>query len=290
MTLHGAFANFEGTENVVNAAKIYEYEKLANRNLSIATFSQNWFEGIKFPLALAIRLKKIGVVPLIRIMPRSDFTEGRPDPKFSLKKIASGEFDDELATWGRDCHLFGSRVLVDFACEANGAWFPWSFEDAELYVQAFRKVQSSIKAWAPKTEFVWHVNYDRSREALAKYFPGDSYIDFAGASIYGNHGPHDTVTSFPEIADYTFDNLDSITSKPKVVSELGVTETKPGNKAKWITEAFDYIANRNRFAFVSWWHSEFSLDDSKETVNYRIDSSVEALEAYRQSVKNSIYR
>lgn len=286
MTLHGAFANFEGTENVVNEDKIYSFERLAQKNLALATFSNNWFDGIRFPLARCIRLRKTGITPLVRIMPRSDFKGDKPDPKFSLQAIASGTFDRDLERWAQDCALLNGRVLIDFACEVNGHWFPWSKEDPTMYVKAHRRIYAAIKSIAPLAEFVWHVNHDEKRTNLAKYFPGSDYVDMIGASIYGNHKPREKPRQFAELAKVTFDNLELISAKPKCISEIGVTESEPGEKAQWIQSAFEYIEAQKTFQFVSWWHSSFTIKDAKEPVNYRIDSTPEALAAYREAVNS----
>lgn len=288
-TIHGAFANFEGSENVVNEDKIWEYEQLAQRKLSLATFSANWFKQIQFPMAKAIRLKKAGITPVIRIMPRSDFTEGRPDPVYSMQKIATGVFDNQLIEWARDCALFNSEVIVDFAVEANGTWFPWSSEDPKHYISAFRRVQTIIKSIASKTEYIWHVNADESRDNLARYYPGHDFVDYVGASIYGNWKPNEKPKDFAGVAKVTFGHLEHITPKPKAISEIGVTEAGEGVKAKWIADAFDYITNNGSFAFVSWWHSRFKSKDN-DYVNYRVDSTPEALAAYRKAVRNPIFR
>lgn len=290
MTLHGAFADFEGTENVVNEDKVYAYEKLAKKKLSMATFSNNWFDGVRFPLSHALRLKNAGITPLVRIMPRSNFKYDRPDPNFSLAAIASGYFDRELNEWARDCALLGSKVLIDFACEMNGKWFPWSKEDPKLYIKAYRRVYTIVHAIAPETEFVWHVNYDKSHANLAKYYPGNDFIDYVGASIYGNHKPNEKPTPFSEIARYTFDNLDLISAKPKAISEIGVTESKPGVKAKWIEDGFADITATKRYAFVSWWHSKFTMDEKEGPINYRVDSSPESLAAYQKAISSPNFK
>lgn len=290
MTLHGAFADFEGNENVVNEDKIYSFEQLGKKKLSLATFSDNWFQGIRFPHAHATRMKNAGIIPVVRIMPRSNFGKGKPDPNFSLAAIASGKFDSELNQWATDCALFNNRVIVDFACEVNGTWFPWSKEDPRLYIKAFRKVYSIINAVAPQAEFVWHVNYDEEYQNVVKYFPGNDYVDYIGASIYGNYVPKQEPIPFAKLATMIFDILDLISAKPKAISEIGVTEAAPGAKAKWIKEAFEYIEASKRYQFVSWWHSKFKGANQSEYTNYRIDSSPEALQAYREAVSSPVFK
>lgn len=286
MIQHGAFADFGGYENEVTPDKVFRYEEMAERNLSYVTFSNNWGEGIYFPYAKAIRMSRRGILPLIRMMPRTDFSTGRPDRNYSLQSIANGVHDKALKEWGEDCETFGQKVLIDFACEMNGTWFPWSFEPPKLYVDAFRRIHGIIKKEAPRAQFVWHINYDRSFENIKRYFPGNDYIDYVGASIYGNYYPRSKPDSYRVLAERTYGHLDALSPKPPIVSETGVTEgATPDDKPRWITDFFDYVVKNRSFAMVSWWHSSFRIGGQNEDTNYRIDSTPESLAAYRAGVR-----
>lgn len=284
---HGAFANFGGFENDVSPDKIYRFERMAERKMRVATFSNNWGEGIIFPYAKAVRLNSRGITPLIRMMPRTDFKADKPDPNYSLDSILYGAHDRLLQEWARDCQTFGHRVIVDFACEANGTWFPWSKETPKLYVDAFRRIYTIIKAIAPKTEFVWHVNHDPVFENVKKYFPGNEFIDYVGASIYGNYYPRSKPTPYKRMAEITYGHLDILSPAPRIVSETGVTEgTTPEDKPQWISDFFDYIVKSKKYSIVSWWHSSFRVGGQKEDTNYRIDSTPASLEAYRAAASS----
>jgi hypothetical protein len=59
-------------------------------------------------------INKQGVVPFIRMMPRSNFEEGGPDPIYTMDAFLSGQFDADLEQWARDAKAFEKPLLVEF--------------------------------------------------------------------------------------------------------------------------------------------------------------------------------
>ncbi|MET1089384.1 MAG: glycosyl hydrolase, partial [Arthrobacter sp.] len=52
----------------------------------------------------------------------------------------------------------GVPVIVRFAHEMNGAWYPWS-QQPELYIESFRTVAHAIHTRAPGSATMWAPNY-----------------------------------------------------------------------------------------------------------------------------------
>ncbi len=107
----------------------------------------------------------------------------------------------------------GVGVIVRFAHEMNGAWYPWGQKPA-LYRDVFRRTVSVVRATAPKTAFVWapnhasgypfigpHAALPGSPDYLAMdtngdgvvtqidnpyepFYPGDDVVDWVGMSLY----------------------------------------------------------------------------------------------------------
>lgn len=117
---------------------------------------------------------------------------------------------DDLATVNRR----GVPVVVRFAHEMNGSWYPWS-QQPRAYVAAFRRVARAVHARTPRTAMMWAPNYGGgypfvggayqavpgSPEArgldtdgdgtvtgaddpYAPYWPGRRYVDWVGMSLY----------------------------------------------------------------------------------------------------------
>lgn len=108
----------------------------------------------------------------------------------------------------------GVPVIVRFAHEMNGSWYPWGQQPAE-YVAAFRAMAAALTTTAPGVAMMWAPNYgggypfaggefettvDEPGFALldtngdgvltmaddpyAPYYPGDDVVDWVGMSLY----------------------------------------------------------------------------------------------------------
>jgi hypothetical protein len=127
----------------------------------------------------------------------------------------------ELATTLADWNRRGVDVLLRFAHEMNGSWYPWAQQPVE-YIKAYRTVADAVHHVALKTVMVWAPNQGGSYpynggqysakpgtayfaaldtnhdgqlngedDAYAPYYPGDAYVDWVGISLYswGCHYP-----------------------------------------------------------------------------------------------------
>ena len=115
----------------------------------------------------------------------------------------------------------GVPVIVRFAQEMNGTWYPWGQQPA-AYISAFRKVADAIHSDAPGAAMLWAPNegtgypfsggkyeakpgspsfkildtnhdgkLDSGDDPYAPYWPGRRYVDWVGLTIYhwGNKYP-----------------------------------------------------------------------------------------------------
>lgn len=286
MAAIAAFPDFGGTEDEVTRQRLVDFNALVGRDLDYYMYSINFYNPIEFPTLPAsegegrpvMSLFSDKVKPIVRLMPRSNFDTGSPDDNYSLRDIVAGKIDEQLVQMGREADRLTVPTMFDFACEANGDWFPWSFEDPELYVLAFQKVASIIRGIAPRSTFAFHINYDESYGNVEKYFPGDEYVDYVGASIYGSHKNGEDYTPFAHMYDYTFDILKRLSNKPLCIFEMGACERAACEKAAWLQGALQHIKAKNEVEIVSLWHEDFSNDDGSFT-QFRLDSSPSALEA-----------
>jgi hypothetical protein len=115
----------------------------------------------------------------------------------------------------------GVPVIVRFAHEMNGSWYPWG-QQPHAYVAAFRRVAAAVHRLAPGSAMMWAPNYgggypftggryaarpgtadyraldtnhdgvvDQRDDPYAPYWPGDDAVDWVGLSLYhwGNRYP-----------------------------------------------------------------------------------------------------
>lgn len=258
----GAFPDMGSTEDSVTYARLKAFENMTGQKPVWVYFSDNWFGGIKFPQKEVQTIKDFGSIPFIRLMPRSDFTEIKSDPVYSLKKIADGKFDRQLKKYADDSKNYGGPLMIEFGTEINGDWFPWSganngkdpqrFKDAYIHIiEIFRERGADNITW------VYHVNYDSSPDekwnTMSSYYPGDDYIDWIGMSIYGSQKKDDEWINITDIFDGAYKRLIEISkNKPLAVFEFGVIENE--KKSEWIKSFFDLIKSEkyNRIKGISY--------------------------------------
>jgi hypothetical protein len=114
----------------------------------------------------------------------------------------------------REVNFRGVPVVLRFAHEMNGSWYPWS-QRPEEYIRSFRLVADAVHGRAPLTATLWAPNYgsgypylggayavtrgsrdwtilDTNRDGVidmrddpyAPFYPGDDAVDWVGMSIY----------------------------------------------------------------------------------------------------------
>ena len=119
---HGAFPKFGSTEDEVSDESVKGFEKLSGKKIAWAYFSSNWYNRISFPASSIQAIKSCGKTPFIRLMPRSKFTEGGPDPLYTLQDIIDGKWDTDLKAYAEKIRELKCPVLMEFGTEMNGEW------------------------------------------------------------------------------------------------------------------------------------------------------------------------
>jgi hypothetical protein len=281
-----------------SAARVRSFERLADRKLAWVYFSDNWFKGIAFPGDAVEAVREAGAVPFIRLLPRSGWEEGKVDPKYGLARIAEGRFDGDLRRWARAARGTRLPMLVDFAPEMNGNWFPWSgaFNGGEksgpaTYREAFRHVVDLFRGeGAENVGFAFHANVrsapDEPWNDLAAYYPGDAYVDWIGISAYGGVFPGFDWEPLSRALDEVYPKLEALSAtKPMAVLETGVIEERGKDKAAWIRAAYSALRSGKypRVKAAVWWHERWTNADDRVS-DVRIDSDPAATSAYRRAV------
>ena len=243
---HSAFPDFGGTEDIVTAKRINDFETLVNKNIVWAYFSNNWYNNIQFPTTEVNTINAAGKIPFIRIMPRTNFDEGGPDPNYTMQKIIDGDFDTALTQWALDAKNTNIPLLVEFGTEVNGNWFPWNgqyngagkttgygdpnlFDGAERFRDAYRHIIDICNS-NRVNNITWFFHIDAYSEPntdwnkIENYYPGDNYIDWLGVSAYGPQESNEDYQEFSEILNDIYPSLSNLSDKPIAVLEFGITE------------------------------------------------------------------
>jgi len=258
-------------------------------------------------------LKASGAVPYIRLMPRSDETQGNAEKKFSMQNIIDGKFDADLRKWAQDAKKDNTPLLIDFAVEANGDWFPWSgkfnggstknrYKDPnypdgpERYRDAYRHIIDIFRAEGVKNvTWFFHYNYasfpNEEWNQPKYYYPGDDYIDWIGFSLYGAQTTSEEWEGMEfsrQLKEHYKSTKELKTNKPIALIEFGVTDNHPdGNKSVWLKDAYKTILDNPyiKFSAINPWHENWENEDGSLS-NIRLDSSPEVEATFREFISN----
>lgn len=108
----------------------------------------------------------------------------------------------------------GTPVVLRFAHEMNGSWYPWGQRPTQ-YIEVFRRVAAAVHQQAPGTAMLWAPNYgggypfasgqynalpgtsdfalldtnhdgvlNMSDDPYLPHYPGDDAVDWVGMSLY----------------------------------------------------------------------------------------------------------
>lgn len=322
----GAFIEFGDREDDVTLEKIDEFERLVGKHQAIVASSSYWGEQT-FPSDNVRLIARHGSIPLIYWSPWDrPYQEGLPPDKYDLRSITAGVHDAYIDRWADSAKAIGTPIIVSFANEMNGSWFPWSgllygssepvpgaakappYAGPETFKQAYRHVVDRVRArGASNVQFVLHLmNYSDPVDVwnVAKeYYPGPEYCDWLGLSVYGSQFPADKEWApFPPLLDWPYTELSQLDpKKPIMLCEWGVAEIpRLGDKAQWYRDGFRTLQDPrySRIKAVVYWHERWqnSLDpdggnakNAGKYSNLRVNSSPEALEAYRSGVANPFF-
>jgi mannan endo-1,4-beta-mannosidase len=177
-------------------------------NLAIRYF--NW--GAEPPATFVEQSAADGAESLLELEPRS----------ISLSSIIAGHGDGYLKRVGRALASTHSQVMLSFAPEMDGRWYPWGFghRSARVFRQAWRHVYREITSVpGTKITWIWQISHKFARsEALHPLWPGGKYVSMIGVDGY-YESSHDT---FHTIFGSTIKILRKFTAKPIMITETSV--------------------------------------------------------------------
>jgi hypothetical protein len=203
----------------------------------------------------------------------------------SLSSIAGGSYDSYVRQSARTVKAFGGEVLLRFAHEMNGTWYPWHGSPS-TYIGAWQRLVTIFREeGVTNVRWVWAPNVDNTGSMpFSAYFPGDSWVDYVGLDGY-NWGstPGNQWKSLHDIFATSYANITQLSGKPVIITETSSSEAG-GSKADWIRTGFiDTIPSDFPRVSAVVWFNKSQEDD------WRINSSNTSLEAFREVANCTIY-
>jgi beta-mannanase len=219
------------------------------RHLDVLHFYEAWEWKRPLPVDLLAKIDERGALAEITWEPW-DPRIGRTQPKYTLDEITSGAYDAYITTWARGAASYGQPLLLRFAHEMNGTWYPWSARanggSSTAFVNAWRHVHDLFaQAGASNVRWVWCPNITtRLPTSLDSVYPGDSYVDIIAIDGYNGGSELPSMGGWQTPKQVFGSTLEAATrlapTKPLWINEVGSSEYG-GNKAQWSSELFRYL-------------------------------------------------
>jgi len=268
-----------------NLVQVNAFEQIAHAHANIVMWFADW-KHAHVKLSQLRAIAKRGSIPEISWEPW-DYTVGlrHAQPEFTLASIIDGKHDAYIRSWARTLRAYGGPVLLRFAQEMNGDWYPWS-EQANgnrpgQFVAAWRHVHDIFTAeGATNVKWVWSPVARFGVKLSTSEYPGNAYVDILGLSGFngGSALPWTGWRSFASLFNPSLAVLGRLApGKPVQISEVGSAEAG-GNKAAWITNMFTDVRADPQVTSLVW------FDVNKQT-DWPISSSRRAGEAFAAGVR-----
>ena len=278
--IQGAMTDPSGNEDG-NADLVNSFNNLAGKKIGVAYFSDNWFQGIHFPLDKCLSIRTTGAVPFIRIQNWISQGDKLSDAgPYTHKNIAAGMFDTALRDYARAAKSFGTTLLIEYGVEINTNSFPWSKEGPQPYKVAYRHIVDLFREeGATNVRWAFHVDATDNNNGY-KWYPGDDIIDWVGTSCYGDYDKKGCAGSLKEV----YNQFASISKTAK----LGIFEWGYGNVTDTARTLAEIPVKYPRIKLLQIWN-EHVLGDPEEPFDRRINSTSDNLAAYRGGIANPTY-
>ncbi|MFA5879586.1 MAG: glycosyl hydrolase [Candidatus Margulisiibacteriota bacterium] len=266
------------------ATSVASFSDLASKKPALSgifiSFSES--NSLIYPQKYLTRINEIknaGAIPFITWEPW-DYT--KPNTNL-MPYILAGSYDDLIDNWAQVIASLDYPVVIRFAHEMNGNWYPWS-NDANLYKNAFKYVVNKFKAkGAHNVSWCFAPNWDNAGTGrnYYDYFPGASYVDCLGISGY-NSGTTQSWSIWRDFATIYQGFANELYNRYKLPIIIDVASVESGgNKALWITDMADKLKtnNFNMIKGMVWF--QYDKYESGISTDWRINSSDTSLASFK---------
>ena len=225
-----------------------------------------------------------GAVPLVTWEPWVA-GGGRVQPAHALDRITAGDHDAYLRRWAEALKAFGRPVLLRFAHEMNGDWYPWAEgvngNGPGDHAAAWRHVHAVFAAvGTPEVSWVWSPNVPYAGSVpLDGLYPGADVVDAVALDGYnwGASLPWGGWTSPQALFDPGLAELRRLApGLPVLIAETASGELG-GSKPDWVRDLVAHLAAQPDVTALVW------FDHLKET-DWRIASTPESAAALRAAL------
>jgi mannan endo-1,4-beta-mannosidase len=232
--------------------------------------------GEPFPSRFVREDAAVGAQTLVELLPR----------RTSLHAVADGSQNTYLLDFAEAARATGDAVLMSFAPEADGSWYPWGVPNASPagYIAAWRHVHNVFaSAGVRNVTWVWQMStLQGSRtlpHVLASLWPGSSYVNIVGLDGYY----YLAAASFQSVFGVTLGEIRQITRDPVLITETAAG-TGIGQAAK-VAELFAGIRKWHLLGLVWFDRDQAPHHASLYRQDWQLEGDPAALEVFRDDAR-----
>ncbi|TMM58198.1 glycosyltransferase [Maribacter algarum] len=247
---YGIFEPSDST-GISDIEQISKIQKKTKLNYQIVSMYIPWGDSEKSLISMEYlqQIKTSSAVPMISWEPWtsdfqiSDSIPGLSDNKKVFYHITEGTFDNYIKKMARRIQEFDAPVFLRFAHEFDNPGYPWSLtgkNTPEEFIEAWQYVYRIFENMhVENVVWVWNPWKDN---AIAKYYPGDEFVDWIGITLlnYGKLNSDGKWYEFKELYHPFHEGLKQLPYKPVLLAELGSLKIG-GNRKEWFHNAFSSI-------------------------------------------------
>jgi beta-mannanase len=243
-----------------------------------------------FPSAVVAGLKQRGIIPQVYWEPLDPSNQFDCE-HWSLRNIINGDHDAYIRQWALDAKASGSTIILRFAHEMNGYWYPWGtgngggicnntttqFRQAWIHVWKIFRGTNGVGATNVKFEY----SIINTKQVAADY-PGGKYVDYLGLTAldWAKKRKWNTLQKRMGPAMKALRNLS--TTKPIIASEIAAgynPNCAICDKVAFFTQGYPAVYEKwpQLVAIVYFDYDMRSVGQD----DWRLSSPPEALEAYK---------
>lgn len=293
---------FTPDQEATNLATILDFEELVDRKLEYVMFFRSWGgEDSDFPNQQIPYLKAYDLTPVITWEPwtRNFQNPTAVQPQFSLVSIVNGFHDDYIEEWALEAKAADIPIVIRFAHEmvapdGQRLWYPWQGE-SQNYILAFRRIVTIFRnSNAFNVKFLWNPIAYQGSVPVSPYYPGDDYVDLIGLTVINlgsgvsNSGAILRWKSCREALTEQHAEIARF-DKPIIIAELLSAESG-GSKAGWYTECFPLIKSIKNIIGVISVQVDQNYAISEVLRDWRVNSSVSSLAAFKAGIHGGDFK
>lgn len=215
--------------------------------------------GAPFPHLQAHRVVAAGSAPFIQWNPRHA----------PLTAIASGQYNRYLHNFADAAKGFGRHIVLSFAHEMNGTWYPWGrpHSTPAQFKAAWRRIHA-VFVHEHVHNVTWSWDPSHVGSPASEWWPGSKYVDVIGIDGYQRPGQ-----TFSEIFSRQLGIIRHVTRKPIFIAETAVAPS--AGQARQVTGLFEGVSKNKLLGFV-WF-------DVNRLKAWRLEGRPAAIHAFRRS-------